>query len=491
MSGDIHDYRFKADGPVLQRYIDDPARICFIMGPLGSGKTFGSCWKLFNKMIAQRVAEDGVRYSRWYAVRNTYADLMTTTVKDWLGMFEPLGRFTGGGLEPPTHRLEFNLEDGTRVNSELVFIALDREDSVKKLRGSQVTGFWLNEIKELNKSVVDMADLRHGRYPGPELGGCSWHGMIGDTNAPDTDHWYHNLAEVVRPLGWSFHRQQGGVVNTGVDIDGRKIWSPNSSAENLKNLPENYYINGLQGKSDDWISVNLANEYGFVTDGKPIFPEYTDGIHCRPVLFDPNIPLHIGVDFGLTPAAGFGQRSAMGQVRLLDELVCEDMGALQFGELLYEKIQADYPQAQIGGITCDPSGDNRDAGNSNSTAIKMLNSQLRGLSALPAHTNDFTIRREALAAPMLRLIDGQPGFLIDPKCVVTRKGLQGGYNYRRLQVAGDSRYEDRPNKNKFSHPVEAHEYMALGLGLGKQSLRRPPPVMSRPSMADNNYDPFN
>jgi len=189
------EYITKAQGQVLKDYRQSWNRVEAIMGPLGSGKTIESCQKLFDAMCKQEPNRDFIRPSRWYAVRNTYSDLLTTTVKDWLSLYGELGKYSDGNKKPPTQKLDFDLEDGTTVHAELVFIALDRPDSVKKLRGSQVTGFWLNEMKELPKAVVDMADLRHGRYPSKASGGVTptWHGMLGDTNAPDDDHWYYNL----------------------------------------------------------------------------------------------------------------------------------------------------------------------------------------------------------------------------------------------------------------------------------------------------------
>ncbi|MGB1505044.1 MAG: hypothetical protein ACPHDT_06115, partial [Acidimicrobiales bacterium] len=74
---------------------------------------------------------------------------------------------------------------------------------------------------------------------------------------------------------------QAVLVQTQARIDGQK-------AENLANLPEDYYRRGLQGKSDDWIKVNLGNEYGFVSAGKPVHPLYTDSIHCLPDLYVPS-----------------------------------------------------------------------------------------------------------------------------------------------------------------------------------------------------------
>jgi len=256
----ITEYRTKSQGKVLRAYMEGWHRVEAICGPLGSGKTVQSCQKLFQAMLNQKPNAEGIRPTRFVAVRNTYPDLTSTTIKDWKELYLDLGRYVGGGLEPPTHHLDFDLEDGTTVNSELIFLALDRPDAVKKLRGYQVTGFWLNEMKELSKAVVDMADLRHGRYPSMAAGRVkpTWHGMIGDTNAPDDDSWYYDLAEVTKPKNWVFHKQPGGVLPAG---DG-ETFILNPDAENLSNLPDGYYSQGMEGCthvfSNEFIKSNIA-----------------------------------------------------------------------------------------------------------------------------------------------------------------------------------------------------------------------------------------
>jgi hypothetical protein len=48
-----------------------------------------------------------------------------------------------------------------------------------------------------------------------------------------------------------------------------------------------------------------------------------------------------------------------------------------------------------------------------------------------------------------------------------RKGFQGGYQFRRLQVSGE-RYGDKPEKNIYSHPHDALQYVCtrvFGMGL--------------------------
>lgn len=474
------EYRFKPQGPVADAYIACEAQRAFIMGPLGSAKTTASCWKAFRVMIQQQPNREGIRRSRILAVRNTFSDLMGTTAKDWLDLFRPLGRMVNGSKEPPTHFLDFLLSDGTRVQAEMVFLALDRPDAVRKLRGYQLTAAMLSEAKELPHEIVDMLDLRVGRYPAATEGGPTWYGIFGDTNAPDTDHWYYRLAEETShrgpdgrmhkgPEGWRFFIQPGGLIRDTPDAP----WRLNLQAENLRNLPipkggqyGDYYVKGMQGKADDWIAVNLANQYGYVRDGKPVYPDYNDQKHCSEFELVKALGLHIGLDFGLTPAALIGQRTVSGRWLIRDEVVMTDTGILRFADELNRFMSQRYAGWPVLSIAGDPAGGQRQAGDVDErTAFQLLAS--KNISAVPAPgNNDIVQRIEVFSAPMRKMIDGQPAFQIHPECKVTRKGLQGGYAYHRVKVANEERYRDMPSKNKYSHPCDAGQYMMLGANEG-------------------------
>lgn len=469
------EFSYAPQGPTLEEYILSKVQRTFICGPLGSSKTNASCWKCFRTMIQQAPDRNGVRKTRVIAVRNTYPDLFSTTIKDWLEMFEGLGNFNKGGLEPPTHYLKFDLDDGTKVEAEMIFLALDREDHVKKLRGTQATAAWLNEVKELPFAIVSMLDLRVGRYP--QMVEPTWYGIFGDTNAPDTDHWYYRLAEEEKPEGWLFLKQPGGLIRDNKDAP----WRENPLAENLQNLPEGYYLKGAQGKKEDWILVNLANEYGFVKDGKPVYPDYRDSTHCRAFELTPGLPLQIGLDFGLTPAAVIGQQMENGQMRWRHELVTEDTGVIRFARELKRFLSEKCPGFEIGSITGDPAGDQRQGGDSEERTVFQL-LEAEGVFARPASTNDFTVRSEAVSEPLRKMIDGEPAFLLHPDMKVTRKGMQGGYAFARVKVSGDERYRDMPVKNAFSHPCEAGQYLQLGVGAHRTLM---PPKRAMPDFTQS------
>ena len=486
----IHKAIIKPQGVVLQQYFDSIKSVQIIIGPLGSGKTIQTCVKIPEIMRKQAPNKKGIRPSRFIACRNTYSELFTTTIKDWLECNEYLGDseingngFNQGGKKPPIHTLKFKLEDGTSVESEMIFLAFDRPDHVKKARGIQATGIWLNEVKELAKPVVDMLDLRHGRYPSGKDGVVpTWHGMLGDTNAPDEDHWLYRLAEEEKPKDWGIYKQPGGVIY----IDGK--WCQNPNAENINNLPKDYYTRGAQGKADDWISVNLANEYGFVSTGKPVHPRYVDSVHCLDIDFVPdrNTDIILGFDFGRTPACALIQRTAVGGWVCFDEFLANDMSAVSFAPELKRYLSDNYHNYRFKGWG-DPSGGNKGQG-TDDTPVGILNAQ--GINCRKTETNDPLVRRSAVEAPLREIgMDGKPRLIILPKCKMIRKGLAGGFTYKRIQVSGQERYHDEPDKNEYSHPVEALEYGLQGEGEGRDILK-PKSNYTQPIVMNSSFNIF-
>jgi hypothetical protein len=59
-----------------------------------------------------------------------------------------------------------------------------------------------------------------------------------------------------------------------------------------------------------------------------------------------------------------------------------------------------------------------------------------GIPCCPASSNNFVARREAVAKYLTRMMDGKPGLMLDPKCDIIRRGFNGRYQYKRLQVPG-------------------------------------------------------
>lgn len=470
---------YRPAGPTLAHFHRSDAFVRAVTGPLGSGKTTACAVEIWRRAIAQSADREGVRRSRWLVVRSTYPELETTTIKSWRALFDDrFGPMSWG--HPPIHRLNARLADGTRLDAEVIFMALDEPDGAEKIRGLELTGAWFNEVREIPKAIVDMATGRVGRYPARRDGGANWFGVIADTNMPDEDHWLYRFAEEAPPEGWAFFRQPGGLA-------GREgAYAENPAAENRANLPAHYYRNQLAGKSTDWVKVYLLAEYGFVQEGRPVYPEYADRVHCRAVEPVAGLPIYLGADFGLTPAAILAQRLPDGRVIWLDELATEEMGAVRFAERLRTLLNERYGGFELARAAGDPAGTAR-AQTDERTVFDIL--RARGLPFRPAPSNDFAVRREAVAAPLGRLIDGEPGLMISPRCRVVRKGMAGRYAYKRVRMAGEERFADKPDKNFYSHACEAGQYLMLGMGEGRRLTASERPRI-RPVRADDDYDPL-
>ena len=477
-----------------------------MMGPVGSGKSYACAAEVMIRAVQQKPSPiDGIRYSRFVIVRNSYPELKTTTIKTWQDMF-PEATFGPMLYTPPiTHHIRLPARDGAAgIDCEVIFLALDQPKDVRKLLSLELTGAWVNEARELPKAVIDGLTHRVGRYPTKRDGGASWHGIWMDTNPMDDDHWWHKLAEKEKmsgPYAWKFFTQPGGVIEVPHDelpenpeandfiFASGKWWMVNPKAENVDNLPAGYYQQMLLGKNLDWIRCYAEGKYTYVQEGKPVWHEYDDNIMSGDVQYDPTLAIQVGVDFGLTPAAVIGQRYPNGRWVVLDEVVTMDMGLERFGNLLLSDLNMKYPKAQVL-LWGDPAGMARDA-IYEVTAFDYL--RTLGLRAQPTPSNDFKVRREAAAAPMQRFIAGKPGLMVASHCKLLRKSLSGGYHFKRVAVgAGHERFKDAPNKNEHSHVGDAFGYLMLGGGEHKRMTKNnlQSSTFIAQTVASNDFDVF-
>lgn len=443
-----------------------------LMGPVGSGKSSSCCIEIFYRALQQEPGPDKIRRSRIAAIRNTYGELKSTTIKTWCDWFDGLQSIKWD--TPIVSNIVIqDLGDGTGLDLEVMFIALDRPEDVGKLRSLELTGAWMNEASELEKTVLDMCTQRVGRYPSLRHGGPTYQYIIMDTNPCDDDHWYYKLAEEDKPDTFAFFKQPGALYKVMDKNDPAYLtYKPNPLGENIKNLKKgyDYYYQQLPGKTDDYINVFVLGQYGTTMNGKPVYPEWNDKHHIsdKPLEAIRGYPIVLGFDFGLTPACIIGQMSPRGQVLILDELVSEDMGIRQFySDVVLPHLNHKYANFTIDAVG-DPAGVNR-----SQTDEKTCFEELRnlGLVCEPVDSNEFVKRRESVAYFLQRLTSSGPGFLIDPSCKKLIKGFRGGYRYERLKVSGSARFKDRPVKDGFSHPADALQYLCMQMRSGMNPVR--------------------
>ena len=473
------DFKYKPSGDALLNFMKNDKFVRGLRGPVGSGKSACCCVEMFRRATQQKPDKDGIRYTKWAIVRNTNPQLRTTTIATWLQWF-PENEWGKFRWSPPfTHHIKKG-----DIDMEVIFLPMDTPEDVKKVLSLELTGAWVNEAREVPKTIVDAITSRVGRYPSPKNGvGATWSGVILDTNAPDQDHWWPIMAGeapvpdhippeqalmLVKPDNWEFFNQPGGMLEVRGENNELTGFVDNPEAENVENLPPEYYSRMIRGKTKSWIDVYVLNRLGSLEEGKPVYAGFSEATHIAGEDFEafPGVPLVIGIDFGLTPSAIICQRLPDGRWLFLRELVCQDMGAVRFAEELRVFLMTYFPEhdqdkMQIYG---DPAGDFR-AQTDERTPFDML--RAAGIRAIPAPSNDPVLRVEAVNSVLSRMVNGNPGVLVDRQaCPVLTNGFLGGYHYRRLQISGE-RYDDRPNKNKFSHVHDALQYAIIGAGEGR------------------------
>jgi hypothetical protein len=227
------------------------------------------------------------------------------------------------------------------------------------------------------------------------------------------------------------------------------------------------------------------NRLGSIQEGKAVYPEFISETHIatEEIPVADGIPLYIGVDFGLTPAAVFGQK-VRGRWLIQAEIVAIDMGIVRFSELLRQEIATRFGNLDVY-IYGDPAGDFR-AQTDESTPFQILRGA--GLRATPAPSNSVDLRLESVTLQLTKMSEGKSAFLIDRRCQTLIKGFEGGYCYKRIQTSGE-RYDEKPEKNMYSHIHDALQYLLLGAGEGKKLMNNQ--AQAQVVQANTSFDVFN
>lgn len=459
------------------RIHNDKTKYVFCRGPVGSGKSSGCIWHILLNSFKQHVQWDGVRRSRYAIIRASYPALKSTVVKSWKMWFKDLVNIVYD--TPIRGMIKLNHPDGQSVTeTELVFIALDREEDVNKLQSLELTGCHINETAEIPRGVHQMVKSRINRYPEQAVGGPVNPFIICDYNSVDTEHWLYKIAEEEKPPKHSFYHQppallmvdandpQIDLTNPIIDADNNH-YIINPAADNIENLPHDYYVDQVFGAEPDWVNVMILNNYGQLRTGRPVYGEYRDDIHYTDRNIQPikGVKILVGMDLGLTPAAAFMQLTPTGKLVVFDELVTEDCSIQKFcNDILKPHIINNYNEFNFE-LILDPAATQRSP-NDKKTAAQIVKDA--GLPYRTAVSNEPAKRREAVVYFLRKL----NGFVLGPKCRYLRKGFISEYKFekKRMSLAAamsDPQYKEKPEKNIYSHVHDGCQYGALEAAEGR------------------------
>lgn len=464
------DFKYKAT-PTISKFMRSNAFHRAIMGPIGSSKSTGMCVEILRRNLEMPAWNRGLRSSKWAIVRNTNKQLRDTTLATWMHWMRDLGTWHESKM---TFKMKFG-----EVDSEILFLPLDTLDDIGRVLSLELTGCFINEFREVPVPLYADIKGRLRRYPNPSQVPEAWYGLIMDTNPPEIDSPAYKLMEHLP--------QEEGNENSIIEVD--TFIQPSGlapDAENREHLHPAYYEDLAKGQTKAWVDTYIHGKYSPSQSGKPVYEgTFKSERHVSPVPLkaDPQLPVIVSFDCGLTPAATFMQMSLDGRVKVLREAAAFDMGMKRFSRTYLRPIIRNFfpfnPLIFIG----DPAGKRR-ADSDESSAFKVLQSEFSEEDAIVkgAATNDPKVRIQATEQMLSQYPDGEPLMVIDPSCKMYIEALRSKYRYQKHRNTGA--YSEAPEKNDWSHISEAGQYGHLYLLSGKYH----PSDHMRP---DGHFDPLN
>lgn len=427
--------------PTVGEFMLDTSFVRLIMGPVGSGKSAGCFMELLRRAYLQQPDNQGIRRTRFAIVRNTLQQLRQTCLADIQLWLSSIAHFK---VTDQTVQIRLDMKDGTKVESDWMLIPLDTKADQQRLLSLNLTGAWVSEFREIPLDIIDALSGRLGRYPSKAIAKPSWYGIIAESNPPDEDSEWYTKLEIELPPNWKFFKQPGGL---------------DEHAENVENLPDNYYQNLAANNNPDWVDIHVHAQYGKSLSGQAVFrATFNQAVHVtyESIAAVPGIPIMVGQDFGRTPASLLGQIDNRGRLVILREAATgseDKMGIEKFGKevlrpLLYTHF-TNFEAFLIG----DPSGRVKTQVREESP-FDMLHRL--GFMVYPAQTNDIEPRLRAVE----QLFLARDGILIDGgNCPLLVQTLKFHYRYKRKQTGT---LDEAPEKNHpWSDLADCLQYMAL------------------------------
>lgn len=441
--------------PTCAQFMKSEAFGRLIAGPVGSGKTTACLFELFRRACEQAPAPDGYRYTRFAIVRQTLKQLKDTVLKDITGWLKGIA--------------EYKVSDNTvyirigDVRSEWLLIPLDNPEDQRRLLSLQITGAWMSESIEMDVGIISPLAGRCGRYPNASMGGCTWFGIIADTNMPSEGSDWWKFMDQNTPADWQVFIQPSGMASNAENLEwllqtDETIKLPVDD-ERRRAQGRKYYERFIRSNSADWCKRYVHAQYGDDPSGTAVFREsFKRAWHVvDEVLPVSSYPLIVGLDFGRDPCAIICQPDHRGRLLVLEEIIAEDIGLeLQLQRAIKPALMQDRYIGKPVYIVGDPAGKQR------STLYEETSFDLikrNGLLAYPAPTNDIDKRINAIESWLLGSRDGGPSMLIDEgRCPKLIRALSGGYRYGRTK---SGMRKPTPDKNEYSHIVDAFQYACV------------------------------
>lgn len=392
------------------------------MGAFGAGKTIAGVWEAIDRSL---------RFpgNRGVISRMTYRELEDTTKKVF---FEQCTEYR-------VPILEYRKSDDLVVlgvpghTSEIMFRSLD---DPLKLGSVEIGWFYIDEAYEVSLDAFRMLEGRLRLKNVPRRVGWM------TTNPPNVDHWIHKLFVEDRNPNYRL-------------IHSSSYDNPYLPKAYIENLEQNYPLS--------WRRRFLLGEFGFLTNGKPVYEGYFDrDVHVRKLQYNPARTVYRSWDFGWRhPAVVWFQLDEDGRVLVLKERMGTDIFLDPFADQILAISREDFKGVDFEDF-CDPAGHQR-TDMSEKSSVEIL--QSKGVYPKSRKT-PIKEGLEIIGRLMTKVLNKRPMFLIDESCKILIEGFEGGYHW---PENGDP---NSPEKDGYyEHLQDALRYGVVNL-LGLSDYKR-------------------
>jgi hypothetical protein len=434
-------------------------------------------FELVRRACEQWPGPDGIRRTRFALLRQTLSQLKNTVLKDIVAWFNPICDWR---VSESTVYFKFG-----DVVSEWILLPLETPEDQKRILSMNITGAFVSEAIEIDFDLMVAIAGRCGRFPLPADGGAKWYGMLLDSNMPtEGTPWHSTVA--TPPPEWAVFIQPGGLSAEAENLNWL-LQTPETMRLPLDHpmrlaKGREYYQRLSTSTNPAWVKRYVMAEFGPDPSGAAVYAGmFFITFHCRDELVVlPGAPLLVGMDLGRDPWAILGQLDTMSRLLVHEEVPADDVGL----SIILPTIRRVVSQSRY--ISCpvciifDPAGMAK--GNFDErTSYDVITSY--GFMAIPAPSNRIAPRLNAVEKFLTESRGGTAGMLIDrSRCPTLVAGLNGSYRFKYNQILES---QPIPEKNRWSHVCDAHQYLCQGAsgGTAMQVARK---VTRMRAMADGN-----
>lgn len=239
--------------------LEDKTYYLLVYGGSGSGKSVFAAQKLIARCLSEKE-------HRFLVVRKTLKSIEESTFHNLKLNIGPLLKFC--------HVNETKKSIRFPNGSEIISTGVDDPEKIKSISG--ISGIWVEELTELDKSDFDQIDLRlRGERP-----------------------YYKQVMCTFNPIN-----EQSWVKKDFIDkvTENIRIHHSNYLDNTFLDATDRAKLEGRFSADETLYRVYVKGEWGRVRTGAEFYAKFQYHEHVREVEYDPDKPLHISFDFNIVP----------------------------------------------------------------------------------------------------------------------------------------------------------------------------------------------